>query len=328
MTAAVSDTDPVPSAPPADDAAAVPATWRARALGLVVDVLPAAAVVTAMVLVALAVPVYGPWWWVSVSVAAAAILVSAANRVLLPSVTGWSLGRVVTGAGVVAAGEVGTATVGPGRLLLRELAHLLDTASVGVGWLWPLWDRRGRTFADLLVRTEVLRVSPGRAPRNVGALVAAVYAAVAAICVAGAAMSYLVVYRHDRSVDVARDQISVQGPKVVEQLLSYDPASLADDFARAQGLATDRYRAELIEQQQIVQQSDPVPNEYRSVNSSVLSAEPGRATMLLFLQGQRGDKDNGRFISATVRVDFAKSAGQWRVDDLTVVTKPLAEDGN
>ena len=38
---------------------------------------------------------------------------------------------------------------------LRDLAHLLDTAALFIGWLWPLWDRRNRTFADLLLRTEV-----------------------------------------------------------------------------------------------------------------------------------------------------------------------------
>ena len=40
----------------------------------------------------------------------------------------------------------------------RDLAHLLDTVALFVGWLWPLWDRRHRTFADLLVRTEVHHV--------------------------------------------------------------------------------------------------------------------------------------------------------------------------
>ena len=51
--------------------------------------------------------------------------------------------------------------IGPWGLLLRDLAHLLDTVSV-VGWLWPLWDSRRRTFADMLLRTEV-RVVPARA---------------------------------------------------------------------------------------------------------------------------------------------------------------------
>ena len=48
-------------------------------------------------------------------------------------------------------------------LMLRELAHLLDTAALFIGWLWPLWDRRRRTFADLLLRTEVHGVEPAAA---------------------------------------------------------------------------------------------------------------------------------------------------------------------
>jgi Mce-associated membrane protein len=45
--------------------------------------------------------------------------------------------------------------------------------------------------------------------------------------------------------------------------------------------------------------------------------------MLLFLQGRRGNAPDTRYISASVRVDFAKGGDdRWRVDDLTVLTKP------
>jgi Mce-associated membrane protein len=45
--------------------------------------------------------------------------------------------------------------------------------------------------------------------------------------------------------------------------------------------------------------------------------------MLLFLQGRRGVAPNERYISATLRVTFAKGGDdRWRVDDLTVLTKP------
>ncbi len=46
--------------------------------------------------------------------------------------------------------------------------------------------------------------------------------------------------------------------------------------------------------------------------------------MLMAMQGQRGtNPDDLRFITATVRVDFDKSAdGQWRVANLTVLKKP------
>ena len=98
------------------------------------------------------------WWWLCVSVGGLAILLMLVNRLLLPTITGWSLGRALFGIAVVR--RDGEAT-GPWGLLLRDLAHLLDTASV-VGWLWPLWDSRRRTFADMLLRTEVRRVEPDK----------------------------------------------------------------------------------------------------------------------------------------------------------------------
>ena len=63
-------------------------------------------------------------------------------------------------------------------------------------------------------------------------------------------------------------------------------------------------------------------------DSTVLSATPDRATMLLFMQGHRGGGNEQRFITATVRVSFAKATdGRWLVDDLTVVTKPKPAKG-
>lgn len=327
MTVAVDDTgaaaDQLPPPEPAIDPLA---PWWRRAAALAVDVLPAVTVLTALELVRLAVSPDSGWRWACVAVEAAAILLTAANRVLLPTITGWSLGRAVTG--VTVQRRDGT-PVGPGRLLLRELAHLLDTVSVFVGWLWPLWDQQNRTFADMLTRTEVRRIDPRRLPRNLAVLTAAVFAAAAVLTVAAAAVSYLLVYQRDRGIDTARTQVAAQGPKAVEQMLSYDPQSLADDFARAQSLATEHYRTQLVDQQQVVQKGKLSPNQYWVVNSSLLSATPNRATMLLFMQGQRGDKGKERFISATVRAVFAKSGAQWLVDDLIPVTEPLpAEDGN
>ena len=50
------------------------------------------------------------------------------------------------------------------------------------------------------------------------------------------------VYRHERAVDQARAEIAEQGPRIVEQLLTYNVDTLKDDFNRAQSLATDSYR--------------------------------------------------------------------------------------
>ena len=74
-------------------------------------------------------------------------------------------------------------------------------------------------------------------------------------------------------------------------MLTYDAKSLKDDFARARSLTSDKYRPELVKQQESVQKGHPVVNEYWVTDSTVLSAAPDRATMLLFMQGHRGGDD-------------------------------------
>lgn len=246
--------------------------WRARATALAVDLLPGLAVIAAAGAAAPGFPRGGPWWWVCVAVGGAALLVTATNRVLLPVLTGWTLGRAVTGT--------------PGR-----------------------------------------RAGPQRVPRRAVGLAGAMFLLAGALAAATALASYLVVYQRDHRADAARAELSRQGPKIVAEMLSYEPDSFPDDFARAQALATPRYREQLMPQQQAIRGAQPVPNLYRVTDGAVVSATGDRATMLLFLQGQRGPAGKERLISATVRVVFAKSAGDWLVDDLTVVSKPFAEEG-
>ncbi|MFY9920455.1 MAG: RDD family protein [Mycobacterium sp.] len=297
------------------------ASWGARAGALCADVLLGVGVLAVLAPLVLTAPQRGWLWWVYMAAAAVVVLLVLANRWLLPTVTGWSLGRALFGIRVVRPGD--GAAVGFGRLLARDVAHLLDTAAVFVGWLWPLWDSRNRTFADLLLRTEVRRVDPPA--RDIRRLTAKVLAAVVVVCVAFVALNYLVVYRHERAVDQTRQQIVEQGPRIVEQMLTYNVDTLKDDFNRAQSLATDSYRSQLVAQQEAVQKAGATTNEYWAVSSAVLSAEPERASMLLAMQGQRGTNPQDlRFITATVRVDFDKSPdGKWRVANLSVLKKPL-----
>jgi uncharacterized RDD family membrane protein YckC len=37
--------------------------------------------------------------------------------------------------------------------VVRQLTHALDVMTLGVGFLWPLWDRKRQTFADKLIST-------------------------------------------------------------------------------------------------------------------------------------------------------------------------------
>lgn len=45
--------------------------------------------------------------------------------------------------------------VGFWRSVIRQLAHVVDVVPLGLGLLWPLWDRRRQTFADKLSSTVV-----------------------------------------------------------------------------------------------------------------------------------------------------------------------------
>jgi len=295
------------------------ASWPARAGAFAVDVLLGVAVIATMTVSAWSAPWLGWLWWVFVGSAACVFVAMAVNRLLLPTITGWSLGRALFGI-AVRTGDGGP----PGllRLVGREMAHLLDTAALFVGWLWPLWDRRHRTFADLLLRTEVHDVERPQRDMRRPAAVALIVATV--LCALAVGLGYLVVYRPERAVDVARAQIAEQGPRIVEQMLSYTSESLQQDFSHAQSLTTDGYRDQLIAQQQIVQQAGATSNEYWAVSSAVLSASADQAAMLIAMQGQRGtDPKDLKFITATLRVVFEKSGdGQWKVANLIVLKKP------
>lgn len=311
---------------PMESPGSEPAGWRTRAIALAIDVLPGAIVVAAMALAALALPPGAVWWWIAMILGGLAVLAIAVNRVLLPAITGWSLGRAFTGVEVVRGGGR-TDGVGPGRLLLREVAHLLDTAPLFAGWLWPLRDERRRTFADTLAGTEVRPAATRQPPANIRRRTAGAFVAAAALSAVAAGAGYLMVYQREHASDVAHSQVMTQGPKIVADMLSYDPQTLQDDFARAQSLATEKYREQLVPQQEAISKGKPTPNYYRVTDAAVLDASRHRATMLLFLQGQRGEPGKERLISATVRVLFTNPRGSWLVDDLTVVSKPLPAEG-
>ena len=298
------------------------ASWLARTGAFSIDMLLGDAVIVTMALLTLSAPQRGWLWWTFTGAAVLVVVLVAVNRLLLPTITGWSLGRALFG---IAVRKPDGSPVGLARLVGRDLAHLVDTAALFIGWLWPLWDRRRRTFADLLLRTEVLKVDPPQ--RDMRRPVAVTLIAATLLCAAGAGLSYLVVYRHDRANDAARAQIASEGPRIVEQMLSYDVDTLQQDFSHAQSLTTDAYRPQLIAQQQAVQHAGATKNEYWAVSSAVLSTPQETAdhmSMLLAMQGQRGtDPKDLKFITATVRVDFDRSRdGQWRVANLTVLKKP------
>lgn len=254
------------------------ASWGARAGAFAVDLLPGAVVLTTAALVALSVPHRAVLWWVCIAVAALATLWTAFNRIMLPRITGASVGHAAFGISVL--------------------------------------DDDGRKVESDSIASPRTRIKLRR-------LAIPVMMTAAAWCASGAAASYLVVRQHDQSVVDTTAQIAAEGPRMVAQILSYRPETINADFDHARSLTTDTYRVELSALQQTTLKSSPVANEYWVTRSSVLDATPDRATMLLFLQGQRGSAPNRRDIAASVRATFVRSdrAG-WRIDDVAVVTEP------
>jgi Mce-associated membrane protein len=166
-------------------------------------------------------------------------------------------------------------------------------------------------------------VPADRRPADIRRRAAIAVGAAVLLCVGAAGVSVFAIYLPDQAAEQTRTAVNAQGPKIVAEMLTYDPKSLKQDFERARSLTTDKYRPELVRQQESVQKGHPVINEYWVTDSTVLSAARDSATMLLFMQGHRGGGDHERYITATVRVSLVKGKdGRWLVDNLDVVTKP------
>lgn len=86
------------------------------------------------------------------------LAISLWNRVFTMGRTGQSIGKKVMGIKLV--DERTGQPMGAGMCFVRELAHFLDGA-VYIGYLWPLWDRKRQTFADMILSTVVVETPKG-----------------------------------------------------------------------------------------------------------------------------------------------------------------------
>jgi len=80
------------------------------------------------------------------------------NHIIRQGRRGASLGKQAFGLLVLSLGDA--RPIGPGLTFIRYVAHFLDSLPLGLGYLWPLWDKKKQTFADKLMFTGVLRL-PG-----------------------------------------------------------------------------------------------------------------------------------------------------------------------
>jgi uncharacterized RDD family membrane protein YckC len=72
--------------------------------------------------------------------------------------TGQSWGKRVTSIALIS--EQTGQPIGPLNAFLRDLVHILDGVAY-VGYLWPLWDDKRQTFADMLLNTIVVHAPEG-----------------------------------------------------------------------------------------------------------------------------------------------------------------------
>lgn len=81
-------------------------------------------------------------------------VVAIVSQIVLEGRTGASIGKYAVGIRVL---DVDSGRpIGMLRIFIRALMHILDTIPLGLGYLWPLWDRRNQTFADKVMGTVVI----------------------------------------------------------------------------------------------------------------------------------------------------------------------------
>ena len=88
--------------------------------------------------------------------AVAAVAFAVWNLGYRQGTTGSSIGKSVMKFKVVA--ESTGRPIGFGLSVVRQLAHLLDSALCYLGYLWPLWDAKRQTFADKVMSTVCLPI--------------------------------------------------------------------------------------------------------------------------------------------------------------------------
>jgi uncharacterized RDD family membrane protein YckC len=76
------------------------------------------------------------------------------NRWYKGGATGQSLGKKVMNLRLISAST--GQPIGPGMAFARDLAHFVDSAICGIGYLFPLWDAQRQTLADKIVSTFVI----------------------------------------------------------------------------------------------------------------------------------------------------------------------------
>lgn len=75
---------------------------------------------------------------------------------VLTGIKGQTPGRQLVKISVVK--EVDGSFLGGGAGVGRSFLHILDALPLGLGFFWPIWDKKNQTFADKIIKSVVIRV--------------------------------------------------------------------------------------------------------------------------------------------------------------------------
>jgi uncharacterized RDD family membrane protein YckC len=135
------------------------AHWGLRVVSFLIDALIAS--VPTIIAMAVAVPLIqsDPDLFVIAYLIAAVLSLAIViwNNGYRQGTTGQSIGKSVNKTKLVGI-DTGQ-TVGFGKAVVRQIAHILDSLPFYLGYLWPIWDAQRQTFADKVCNTVVVRVN-------------------------------------------------------------------------------------------------------------------------------------------------------------------------
>jgi len=89
--------------------------------------------------------------WISIALYVLWYAVGFYNRCILMGRRGHSFGRRMVNANLVF--EKSGKPIGVLNAFIRENCHFIDWATLGLGFMMPMWDRKRQTVADKVVRT-------------------------------------------------------------------------------------------------------------------------------------------------------------------------------
>ncbi len=297
-----------------------PARWRARVLAYAIDVLCPLATLSVLGLIVLDDSRNIYVQLVSAVAAVAVVGFVLWNTVYRQAMTGRTIGKLIVGIHTTAAATGGVP--GLARTVLREVAHIVDTVPLLLGWLWPLWDEHGRSFADKLAETRVSAdgaTKLGQARPKAQQVACVVFGVFAAALVALTVTQYAHDYRSDR--ETAQIETSAQdiAQNATVALLSYQAATADKDLAAASSKLTgsfkdyyDKYTNDVVIP---TAREKAVDTHAQSVGAAVVSADSRQAVVLVFVNQVTTTAQDPQpsAMASTVRVQLSNVGGRWLV---------------